>query len=194
MEWMTLKELVEGTRKWDGLRNRRIRPVQRPERLTTMDLEKLVFSRGADINKPTGRSTPDFTPSHRKADADNHKSPRAIQNLTSSDVWLEDPELVENTVQEALEEELQFGRRFSMQRNFKDDPHHITQRYMLRIWARIFKQCPLIYRDETSKKWIVKWGYGMPASTDSSKLLPLFELVTARTVPNIPKEGSETGR
>jgi hypothetical protein len=181
-EWMALKELVDGTRKWEGLQKRRARPVERPANLTTLDLEKLMFypnraSRSAD--------TPDsMAQIDEKNNQKRHKIPRAIQNLTSTDEWLEDDELIGNTLQDALEEELQFGKRFSMIRNFKDDPHHITERFMRRIWARVFKQCSLIQKDEKSKNWVVKWGHGIPASTTSSTILPLFDLVAAQTQPS----------
>ncbi len=54
-------------------------------------------------------------------------------------------------------------------RVFKDDlmrypgllssPHVLTPRYMRRMWARIFGQCPLMTPSATSRSgWLVKWG------------------------------------
>jgi hypothetical protein len=38
------------------------------------------------------------------------------------------------------------------------DPHYITERYMKRMWAKIFEQCPVIRWDDQREKWRVTWG------------------------------------
>lgn len=37
-------------------------------------------------------------------------------------------------------------------------PHQITPRYMRRLWAKIFVQCPVMSWDGSKSKWIVNWG------------------------------------
>lgn len=60
-------------------------------------------------------------------------------------------------------------RRQDKRRGFKDDlmrypgllssPHMLTPRYMRRMWARIFGQCPLMEPSAKSRSgWYVKWG------------------------------------
>ncbi|KAH0555950.1 hypothetical protein GP486_006107 [Trichoglossum hirsutum] len=38
------------------------------------------------------------------------------------------------------------------------DPHHITERYMRRMWAKVFEQCPVVRWDDQGGKWRVTWG------------------------------------
>ena len=42
---------------------------------------------------------------------------------------------------------------------FVSRPHQVTERYMRRLWAKIFAQCPLMKPDESRKHgWNVRWG------------------------------------
>lgn len=42
---------------------------------------------------------------------------------------------------------------------YTSTPHDLTQRYMRRLWAKIFMQCPLMKTDPIVKTgWEVKWG------------------------------------
>ena len=78
-------------------------------------------------------------------------------------------------------------------RVFKDDlmrypgllssPHVLTPRYMRRMWARIFGQCPLMTPNEKSRTgWHVKWGdmredmkLVLPSKNHGTNPLALFE-------------------
>ena len=78
-------------------------------------------------------------------------------------------------------------------RVFKDDlmrypgllssPHALTPRYMRRMWARIFGQCPLMTPNEKSRTgWHVKWGdmredmkLVLPSENHGTTLSALFE-------------------
>ncbi|KAL9116950.1 MAG: hypothetical protein Q9187_006517 [Circinaria calcarea] len=37
-------------------------------------------------------------------------------------------------------------------------PHQITPRYMRRLWAKIFVQCPVMSWDGSKSEWVVDWG------------------------------------
>lgn len=37
-------------------------------------------------------------------------------------------------------------------------PHRITARYMRRLWAKVFVQCPVMNWDDAKSKWNVAWG------------------------------------
>ena len=37
-------------------------------------------------------------------------------------------------------------------------PHQITARYMRRMWAKVFVQCPVMSWDDAKSKWNVEWG------------------------------------
>jgi len=41
----------------------------------------------------------------------------------------------------------------------KDYAHKINQRFMQRLWAEVFSQCPLMKYDSASDKWNVIWGH-----------------------------------
>lgn len=41
----------------------------------------------------------------------------------------------------------------------KDYAHHITPRFMQRLWAEVFSQSPLMSYDSASDKWNVVWGH-----------------------------------
>jgi ribosomal protein L14E/L6E/L27E len=179
-EWKTLKELIDGKRGWGGLRKRRSRILHRTNTLTTMDLEKLTHFGNVHVANQIQSTAEDSHLSSKHG-----VSPRSVKYINEQDSWLEDDDLVTDAVQQALEEELQFGKRFSMQRNFKDDPHVITSRYMRRIWARVFKHCPRLQRDESRNAWVVEWGHDTTSrEMDPNTLLPLFEMVASPPLPD----------
>jgi hypothetical protein len=179
-EWETLKELVDGTRGWEGLRKRRSRVFQSTGTLTPMALEKLTHFGNVRAANRIQSNSPDSTAEESNLRSNRVVSPRSVEYIQEQDSWLEDEDLVADAVQQALEEELQFGKRFSMQRNFKDDPHVITDRYMRRIWARVFKHCPRLQRDASRNAWVVEWGHDTPSGKmDPKSLLPLFEMVAS---------------
>ncbi|KAM0724296.1 hypothetical protein Q7P37_000178 [Cladosporium fusiforme] len=41
----------------------------------------------------------------------------------------------------------------------KDHAHRITPRFMQRLWADVFSQCPLMEYDSQAEKWTVTWGH-----------------------------------
>ena len=56
-------------------------------------------------------------------------------------------------IDEVLSGSLKGGTRFVSR------PHQITERYMRRLWAKIFAQCPIMKRDESRKHgWNIRWG------------------------------------
>jgi hypothetical protein len=56
---------------------------------------------------------------------------------------------------------------------------------MRRLFLRVLSECPVITRDESSGKWLVRWGDQVVAeSSAENKLLPLFQLVQAAGVPS----------
>lgn len=41
----------------------------------------------------------------------------------------------------------------------KDHAHKITPRFMRRLWAEVFSQCPLMEYDSPTSRWKVTWGH-----------------------------------
>ena len=41
----------------------------------------------------------------------------------------------------------------------KDYAHNINPRFMQRLWAEVFSQCPLMKYDSVNDKWNVIWGH-----------------------------------
>ena len=37
-------------------------------------------------------------------------------------------------------------------------PHHITPRFMKRLWQRVFELCPTMKWDEAKRRWNIRWG------------------------------------
>ncbi|KAI9756540.1 MAG: hypothetical protein M4579_003799 [Chaenotheca gracillima] len=46
----------------------------------------------------------------------------------------------------------------NLRRRDVGNPHNITDRFMKRLWAEVFSQCPVMRWDETASRWDVKWG------------------------------------
>ncbi|MCJ1479716.1 hypothetical protein MMC13_008402 [Lambiella insularis] len=42
--------------------------------------------------------------------------------------------------------------------SYSRESHHLTPRYMRRMWAKIYVQCPIMIWNAESKKWAVQWG------------------------------------
>ncbi|TKA82042.1 hypothetical protein B0A49_00180 [Cryomyces minteri] len=71
-----------------------------------------------------------------------------------------------------------------------DGPHNLTPRYMRRMWARVFLQCPRMSYDAGWKNWKIEWGSVPGFQPDDSTwdvdedekkyLLKLFEGVDAK--------------
>jgi len=59
-------------------------------------------------------------------------------------------------VYKALEEVLGINRLKGS--TGKEQPHRVSGRFMRRMWARIFEQCPQMDWDPSSRKWNVEWG------------------------------------
>lgn len=55
-----------------------------------------------------------------------------------------------------LDQELGFLPRATI--DGSDRPHHITPRFMMRLYMQIFKLCPLLKWDEGTKQWHVRWS------------------------------------
>lgn len=47
--------------------------------------------------------------------------------------------------------------------------HNITPRFMQRLWAEVFSQCPLMTYNEEQKKWDVIWGHQAMCRTDRNQ-------------------------
>lgn len=41
----------------------------------------------------------------------------------------------------------------------KGHAHHVTPRFMQRVWIDVFSQCPLMKYDSSTQKWTVTWGH-----------------------------------
>ena len=39
-----------------------------------------------------------------------------------------------------------------------DRPHNITQRFMQRLWAKVFSQCPVMRWEDEKQAWHIQWG------------------------------------
>ncbi|KAM0693050.1 hypothetical protein Q7P36_007607 [Cladosporium allicinum] len=51
----------------------------------------------------------------------------------------------------------------------KDRAHKITPRFMRRLWADVFSQCPLMKYDSPTKSWKVTWGHHALQNHDDRK-------------------------
>lgn len=51
----------------------------------------------------------------------------------------------------------------------KDHAHKITPRFMRRLWADVFSQCPLMKYDSPTKSWKVTWGHHALQNHDDRK-------------------------
>jgi hypothetical protein len=51
----------------------------------------------------------------------------------------------------------------------KDHAHKITPRFMRRLWADVFSQCPLMEYDSPAKSWKVTWGHHALQNQDDRK-------------------------
>ena len=61
--------------------------------------------------------------------------------------------------------------------------HEITPRYMRRMWARIFLQCPKVHYDTEAEQWTVKWGSleaaEVVSTVNTGKADPMFSGVNS---------------
>jgi hypothetical protein len=51
----------------------------------------------------------------------------------------------------------------------KDHTHKMTSRFMRRLWADVFSQCPLMEYDSPTSKWKVTWGHHALQNQNDSK-------------------------
>jgi hypothetical protein len=51
----------------------------------------------------------------------------------------------------------------------KDHAHKITPRFLRRLWADVFSQCPLMKYDSPTKSWKVTWGHHALQNHDDRK-------------------------
>jgi hypothetical protein len=51
----------------------------------------------------------------------------------------------------------------------KDHAHKITPRFMRRVWADVFSQCPLMEYDSPTSSWKVTWGHHALQNQNDSK-------------------------
>jgi hypothetical protein len=57
-----------------------------------------------------------------------------------------------------LEMVMQFGKPNAKQAFGNRDAHQLTRRYMQRLWAQVFAQCPVMAWDTERAQWLVTWG------------------------------------
>ncbi len=89
---------------------------------------------------------------------------RAIKNAVRTEEQIKDGYITRivrtneqpNDPYRALERILGFNRLKGS--GGKEQPHRVTGRFMRRMWARIFEQCPQMDWDPSSQKWNVEWG------------------------------------
>lgn len=160
--WMRLRDLACATTPWEGPVKRRARPASAPDRLGARDLEKLVnvedAATGSDyLTLACRREALEETGSrHEKLArlAGNRNS-----RFTALDLWLADEEAIEQAKEQLLEDSLGV-RRLDKKRRTRDKhrPSTLTNRFMRKMWARVFAQCPLMTWDTERAKWNVRWG------------------------------------
>jgi hypothetical protein len=173
-ELARLQDIACGLRPCEPRPKRRARlRLETPDRLDSRDLEMILHL--DNQGRPHGR--------------DNNSTGQCLLPLTQhtkhcgvQGTWLEHQQLVDQAKDEILEEELQLGPRFAVKRNYDDDFHTLTARYMKRRLQDVLIRCPDMYRDTASGSWAVHWGRdgtrpGLNPASQAQSLLPLFERV-----------------
>jgi len=188
-EWKRLEGLVHGTVKWEGCKPRRKRLAENPDILTSVDLEKLVHLDDAQSE----RQYLDAAFTCQAADIQASKKAKILQAArddsvrgywSSADIWLDDPESINNVKEAVLRDELSIGRSLNKRAKGKERGHLITPRFMRRMWASIFQNCPMLNWNLERKVWLVTWGNGQVRGSNSSKetsrlIAPLFNVTSA---------------
>ena len=105
-----------------------------------------------------------------------------LRRLATGELRWEGPVQRRATVEEVTEEveslfprgssvleELDEQMTFLQSKGHKDSSHRINQRFMRRLWAHIFTQCPLMRYDARKKTWVFEWGaLGTDSGTDEA--------------------------
>lgn len=156
-EWNRLEGLVTGKRS-EGIKERRPGRSPKPDELRAGDLTKLVLADGL------GGGIGGLDRACRKNGLPGNGSrEERIFRLTQSnryyltDRWLADEALVQDAGQEVLEDGIGV-RTLNKTLPGREGPHNITPRFMRRLWAKVFTQCPMMVFDRKPNKWIVTWG------------------------------------
>jgi hypothetical protein len=180
-EWMRLQGLINGSIKWEGPVPRRIRPLMKPEKLTTFDLEKLLrlTDQTGTLQTTSKQTNGTFADILRRVTTSNgQSSSQMISSSKNSHKWLASTDLVAESLQDLLKDSMRTIRPLNKSLSGKDRGHRITLRLMKRLWTKIFVLCPLLTKAEGDNGWTVTWGrppklYNEPASSDD--FLSLFE-------------------
>jgi hypothetical protein len=179
-EWMRLQGLINGSIKWEGPVPRRVRPLMKPEKLTTFDLEKLL--RLTDqagtlqtINKQANGVFTDVL--DRVTTSKGRSGSKMVNSIKNSPNWLASTDLIAESMQDLLKDSMGTIRPLNKFLSREDRGHRLTPRLMKRLWTRVFVLCPLLTKAEGDSGWTVTWGaapklYKEPASSDA--FLSLF--------------------
>lgn len=77
---------------------------------------------------------------------------------------------------DALELVVMYGKPNALRAFGNRDAHRITPRFMQRVWAQVFSQCPLMDWDVDKQQWKVVWGehalHGLGAGRESQRTTP----------------------
>ncbi|KAJ9661488.1 hypothetical protein H2201_006519 [Coniosporium apollinis] len=168
--WMRLRDLACATVPWQGPVSRRARPATAPDLLGARDLEKLVnvedASSGSDYLTLACRRE-----GLEERGSKEEKLLRLVSNdssrFTALDLWLADEEAIEKARGQLLEDSIGV-RKLDTKRRTRDKhrPSTLTHRFMRKMWARVFAQCPLMTWDPERARWNIRWG-SVPGLFDS---------------------------
>lgn len=101
-----------------------------------------------------------------------------IENLVRLDSSSDDEDVLEESREKLLQDELSIGPRLDKSAKGKLAGHQITPRLLQRLWQNIFEACSMLIWDEKDGKWKVVWGHGpepLYKCQPNDELAPLFE-------------------
>ncbi|EON69780.1 hypothetical protein W97_09043 [Coniosporium apollinis CBS 100218] len=160
--WVRLRDLACASTPWEGPVSRRARPASVPDILGVRDLEKLV-------NVEDVTSGTDYLTLACRREGLDETGPRKGRLLrlvgddssrfTALDLWLVNEEAIEQAKEQLLEDSIGI-RKLDTKRRTRDKhrPSTLTHRFMRKMWARVFAQCPLMMWDPERARWNIRWG------------------------------------
>jgi hypothetical protein len=191
-EWTRLHGLVHGTIKWDGCKPRRKRIGGKPATLNYLDLEKLVH-----VEDEQGERlylNPQLM--HRVSNMPASKAEKILQISKSNlgqgywkpaDTWLADGALVDDAKEDVLMDELRIVKPLNKTIVAgKYRSNKITARFMRRLYAKVFKACPMLSWNSEGSKWQVIWGSEpkpFSVAAPDAYFAPLFQVKQLAQLP-----------
>jgi len=174
-EWIRLQGLINGSIKWEGPVPRRARPLMKPEKLTTFDLEKLLRLTDQVGTLPTTNKQANGVFADilgRVTSSKGQSSSQMIISSKSSPNWLASTDLVTESLRDVLKDSIGTIRPLNKSLSGRHRGHRLTPRLMKRLWTRVFVLCPLLTKAEGDSRWTVTWGsapkvYNESAASDA---------------------------